>query len=114
MGKGRSRRAGHDNAECGRHAGVTRVTSCRGGATWSRIGRYTGGYPMDRRRIALFACAWLLTGAAQGEVLQGNLELRWGDAAPAAEARLAPKSEVALALDGGRRIALDPRQARGG
>ena len=69
---------------------------------------------MDRKRIALFACAWLLAGAAQGEVLQGNLELRWGDAAPAAEARLAPKFEVALALDGGGRIALDPGQARRG
>src|SRR5690606_42085696 len=103
MGKGRSRRAGHDNAECGRHAGVTGVTSCRGGAAWSRIGRYTGGYPMDRKRIALFACAWLLAGARQGEVLQGNLELRWGDGAPAAEPRLARRLEGGTGQDHGGR-----------
>ena len=69
---------------------------------------------MDRTRIALFALAGLLAGAARGEVVQGGLELRWGDGAPVPGARLAPKFEAALALDGGGRIVLDAGQARRG
>ncbi|MGY1408467.1 hypothetical protein ACW5EG_02665 [Luteimonas sp. A611] len=74
---------------------------------------------MDRMRIVLFALAGLLAGTAhgevvQGEVVQGGLELRWGDGAPVSGARLAPKFEAALALDGGGRIVLDAEQARRG
>jgi len=53
--------------------------------------------------------------AAQGQVLQGGLELRWGDAAPTPAGRaLPPKFRAALALDHGARIALDPDEARRG
>lgn len=69
---------------------------------------------MDRIRIAAFAFACLAMGAAHGQVLQGGLELRWGDAEPSAQARLVPKFEAALALDGGGRVALDADQARRG
>jgi hypothetical protein len=69
---------------------------------------------MCRTGVAAFALAWMAVGAAHGQVLQGGLELRWGDAAPSAQARLAPKFEAALAQDGGGRIALDADQARRG
>src|SRR5690606_11701440 len=53
--------------------------------------------------------------AAQGQVLQGGLELRWGDAAPApAGQALPPKFRAALVMDHGARIALDPDEARRG
>lgn len=69
---------------------------------------------MSRIRIAVLAMAPLLAGAAQGEVVQGGLELRWGDGAPGSRAQQAPRFEAALALDGGGRIVLDAEQARRG
>lgn len=69
---------------------------------------------MDRMRIGTLVLGCLLAGIAHGQVVQGGLELRWGDAAPEAAARLAPRFEAAVALDGGGRIALDPDQARRG
>ena len=69
---------------------------------------------MDRMRIGTLVLGWLLAGGAQGQVIQGGLELRWGDAAPGAAAHLPPRFEAALAIDGGGRIALDPEQARRG
>ncbi len=51
--------------------------------------------------------------AAHAEVLQGGLELRWGDPhSPAKGAALAPQFSAVLVLDGGQRVALDPEQAR--
>lgn len=68
-----------------------------------------------RRILTGFAALALLAGAAgaNAEVLQGGLELRWGDPfAPGAAEGLAPRFQAQLALDDGRRIALDPVQAR--
>ena len=55
------------------------------------------------------ACASL---GAQAQVLQGGLELRWGDPSAAARASIAPAFSATLVLDSGARIALDPDEAR--
>ena len=71
---------------------------------------------MRKLGIGLAALA-LLAGApaAQGEVLQGSLELRWGDPiAPGADDGLAPRFEAYLVLDAGVRVELDADQARRG
>lgn len=65
----------------------------------------------DRMRMALLALVGLLAGAAQAQVVQGGLELRWGDGAPGTPERMAPRFEAALAMDGGGRLALDTGQA---
>ncbi|WP_202845348.1 hypothetical protein [Luteimonas saliphila] len=66
--------------------------------------------------IAALALAGLIGGGfAQAQVVQGGLELRWGDPAPASGRRSVPtKFEAALVLDSGARIPLDPDQARRG
>ena len=70
---------------------------------------------MHRNQAGWAAFAlWLGSAAAHGEVLQGALELTWGDASPQARAALAPRFEVRLALDNGVRVKLDPDQARRG
>src|SRR5690606_23231461 len=106
--------ARHDSAESPWSRRATTVTGCPVGGCGRESARYARGSGMDRMRIALFALAGLLAGTAHGEVVQGGLELRWGDGAPAPGARLAPKFEATLALDGGGRIALDAAQARRG
>jgi hypothetical protein len=66
------------------------------------------------------ACAWLAGGmlllgcsAAAAQVVQGRLELQWGDPAPAPAERQQPARLLAtLVTDDGARIALDPAQAR--
>ncbi|MGY1458432.1 hypothetical protein ACW5F0_07275 [Luteimonas sp. A534] len=61
--------------------------------------------------LALLSCAF----TAQAEVLQGGLELRWGDPfAPGGDEGLAPRFQATLVLDSGERITLDPEQARRG
>ncbi|MDH5834540.1 hypothetical protein [Luteimonas kalidii] len=68
----------------------------------------------NRTGRAIVALAALLAGAnVQAQVVQGGLELRWGDPAPA-QRKPASKFEAALVLDGGARLALDPDQARRG
>lgn len=71
---------------------------------------------MDRIAAAMSTLALLAASAvSQAQVVQGALELRWGDAAPAASGpRPAPVFHATLVLDGGARIALDPDQARRG
>src|SRR5688572_27231872 len=71
---------------------------------------------MHRIGMAAVTLALLAaSAAAQGQVLQGGLELRWGDAAPGPAAqRLPSKFEAMLVLDNGVRIALDPDEARRG
>ena len=49
---------------------------------------------------------------AQAQVVQGDLELRWGDPSADARAHLAPAFSATLVLDNGARIALDPDDAR--
>lgn len=72
---------------------------------------------MHRMKTGLAALALLLacTGGAHAEVLQGSLELRWGDPfAPEGREGLVPRFQARLVLDDGTRIALDPDQARRG
>lgn len=63
---------------------------------------------------ALIAGVLLLgCGAASAQVVQGRLELQWGDPAPApAEQRVPTRLLATLVTDDGARIALDPVQAR--
>ncbi|TYT25836.1 hypothetical protein FZO89_05970 [Luteimonas viscosa] len=69
-----------------------------------------------RFAIAVLALAgWMASVSAQAQVVQGGLELRWGDPAPGPGDRRGPaKFQAALVLDGGARIPLDPDQARRG
>ena len=62
--------------------------------------------------VALAAAGLFAASAAQAQLVQGSLELRWGD--PARAAAVAPKFQASLVLDGGARLALDPQQARRG
>ncbi len=62
--------------------------------------------------VVLVATGLLGASAAQAQLLQGSLELRWGD--PARTAAVAPGFRASLVLDGGARLALDPEQARRG
>jgi hypothetical protein len=67
------------------------------------------------RAPALVAGGLLLLGcgAATAQVVQGRLELQWGDPAPAPAQDLRPTRLLAtLVTDDGVRIALDPAQAR--
>ena len=62
---------------------------------------------------ALLGFALACAGAgAQAQVVQGGLELTWGDPAADAGAKAAPVFTASLVLDNGARIALDPDQAR--
>ena len=72
------------------------------------------GNRMHRRlgRVMLAVGGLLGAAAAQAQLVQGSLELRWGDAARATAA--APRFQASLVLDGGARLALDPAQARRG
>lgn len=67
--------------------------------------------PFARTRLAgllLLGC-----GAASAQVVQGRLELQWGDPMPApVEQRLPTRLLATLVTDDGARIALDPAQAR--
>ncbi len=77
-----------------------------------------------RLRAAWFACvaaAWALFGVtdvraqdADATIVQGRLALHWGDPAPVAGPRKAPPARLRAVLlaDDGRRIPLDPVQAR--
>src|SRR5690606_37160893 len=67
------------------------------------------------RMPALVAGALLLLGcgAAAAQVVQGRLELHWGDPAPAPSGqRLQPRLLATLVTDDGGRLALDPVQAQ--
>ncbi|HRO26758.1 MAG TPA: hypothetical protein PLD19_04890, partial [Luteimonas sp.] len=63
--------------------------------------------------IAALLALLLVSGGAQAQLLQGGLELRWGDPGPA-DRHVASKFEAILVLDNGARIALDPDEARRG
>jgi hypothetical protein len=58
--------------------------------------------------LLMLACT-----AAGAQIVQGRLELQWGDPAPAsAEQRLPARLSATLVTDEGARIALDPAQAK--
>ncbi|WP_454832328.1 hypothetical protein [Pseudoxanthomonas wuyuanensis] len=65
-------------------------------------------------RAVLALAVWLLgSAAANAEIVQGQLELRWGDPVPAAASERKPaRLQATLVTDGGLRIALDAGQAR--
>ncbi|MDN5782637.1 MAG: hypothetical protein L0H23_11570 [Luteimonas sp.] len=76
-----------------------------------------GVFPRARsiRAQALLAGGLLLLGCAtaNAQVVEGRLELQWGDPAPAsAQQRLPTRLLATLVTDEGARIALDPAQAR--
>ena len=61
----------------------------------------------------LIACTMLVASAGvHAEVLQGGLELRWGDPATTAKKAVPHEFTATLVLDNGARIALDPDAAR--
>lgn len=64
--------------------------------------------------LVLLACGWVGTaGATDDGIVQGRLELQWGDPRPAPAGMQKPALLMAtLVADDGRRIALDPAQAR--
>jgi hypothetical protein len=74
----------------------------------------TTSNPAGCRTRTLVAGILLLgCGAANAQVVQGRLELQWGDPAPAPAERQQPARLLAtLVTDDGARIALDPAQAR--
>ncbi|WP_133000355.1 hypothetical protein [Luteimonas arsenica] len=72
---------------------------------------------MQGIKAGLAALALLsFTPAASAEVVQGALQLRWGDphVPVGMEVRRAPRFEAQLVLDSGERLPLDPAQARRG
>jgi len=58
--------------------------------------------------LSMLACSADL----HAEVVQGGLELRWGDPSASSRTTVAPAFSATLVLDNGARIALDPETAR--
>lgn len=69
--------------------------------------------PVHRAWACLLACTLPAMASAQAEVVQGNLELQWGDARGAAGKSAPPgRFRATLVTDDGVRHALDPAQSR--